>query len=250
VKKILLGLVIFILAVVVKAPISYISPYIKSGPLNFEGTQGTLWKGKASQLRIEGIKLGAISWTINPIWLLTGKIKGDFFIKDVDLDIQGDFGSSLNGDTLTLDNTRFAANGRFINKVQHYAIMSGNLNGFIDHFELQQSTKLPPKVAGMINWERGGLLSPIKLPKGNYQLILKPEADGKMLGMISSNDAPVDIKGNIKLDSQWKYITDLKIKSTAKGKTIQGMLSMAGKPGKDGYIHVKQVGNLLGGNKK
>lgn len=244
-KKILLGLVIFILAVLIKTPISFVSSYIDAGPLDFQETQGTLWQGKASKLRFKGIDLGSISWRINPVGLLTGKIKGDFSIKGADINIKGGFGSSLNGNTVTLDNTRFSASGRFVNKVQEYATISGNLNGVINHLEIQQASKRLPKVAGVINWERGGLSAPIKLPKGNYQVVLKPSSGGELLGVISSQDAPVDVKGNVKIDSQWKYLTDLKVKATSKGKSIKGMLSMVGKPQKDGYIHIKTAGSLM-----
>ncbi len=244
--KILLGLLVFIGAVLYKTPTKVVSPYIPTAPLYFEGVTGSLWKGEASELTFDGVRLGAVRWTMNPLALVIGKVNGTFIIDGNELSAKGNYSSSFNGQTLSLDNTQFNAKGSFINKTQKYARLSGNLRGFIDHLEIQQPfTAAPPLLSGMLNWERGGLTSPINLPDGNYQFIFKPEAEGKTVTTISSKNAPVDVKGNAILHQNWTYQTNIKIKALPKGKSIQGMLNMVGRPQADGYIHINQSGTLI-----
>jgi hypothetical protein len=100
-------------------------------------------------------------------------------------------------------------------------------------------------VSAVLSWEQGGLTSPIRLPEGNYQLKIEPETDGKLIGVLTAHDAPVDIKGNVVLDSEWQYLTDLKLKTMPKGQSLQGMISMVGRPKPDGYIHIKEKGKLF-----
>jgi hypothetical protein len=37
----------------------------------------------------------------------------------------------------------------------------------------------------------------------------------------------------------------LKLKTTPKGQSLQGMISMIGRPKPDGYIHIKEKGKLF-----
>ena len=241
-----MGLLVFIGAVLYKTPIRAVTDYIPTAPLDFQGVSGSLWKGEAEWLSFDGLRLGAIRWTINPLGFITGSIKGTFIIDGHDLSAKGNYSSSFNGQTMSLDNTQFNAKGSFINKTQKYASLSGSIRGFIDQIEVQQPfTAIPPRVSGMLNWEKGGLTSPVKLAEGNYQLILKPDTDGKTIATISSKDAPVDLKGTATLNNNWTYQSNIKIKALPKGKSIQGMLNMVGKPQVDGYIHINQSGTLL-----
>ncbi len=245
-KLIILSVVVFILAVLFKTPARVISAQLpKNSPVSLQGVSGSLWEGKAAQINVDGVNLGEVNWTVNPLGLLTGAAKGDFHIQGQELKADGNYQISL-GKVLTVDKATFSTTGRFVNKLQRYARLDGDFRGSIDHLEMEINEVLaPPVVSGLINWEQGSVSSPIKLAEGNYQIKVEPESEGRLVAKITANDAPVDIKGDVVLDSQWQYETNLKIKTKQRGASIQGMLSMAGRPQPDGYIHVKEKGRLF-----
>ena len=245
-KIIILGIVVFLIALLLKTPASLIAKQVESNTaLTLQGASGSLWKGNATRAVFDGVDVGEVSWTVSPLGLLTGAAKGDFTIQGDELTANGSYTVSVSK-TLTLDNAQFKTTGSFINQFQRYAKMSGDLRGSIDHLEMQQTDPLSlPVVSAVLNWEQGGLTSPIRLPEGSYQLKIEPEAEGKLIGVLTAHDAPVDIKGNVVLDSEWQYLTDLKLKTTPKGQSLQGMISMVGRPKPDGYIHIKEKGKLF-----
>ncbi len=244
-KVIILSSVVFLIALLLKTPASIIASQVeKNTPVVLQGVSGSLWKGNAARVVFKGIDLGEASWTLSPLGLVTGSARGDFRLKGKELTANGAYKISISK-TLMLDDVQFTASGYFINKTQRYAKLTGNFRGTIEHLEMQQNEPLtPPLVSGLLNWEKGGLDSPIKLPVGNYQLKIEPESEGKLIGKITANDAPVDIKGQIVLDNKWQYQADLKLKTTARGASLKGMLSMIGQPKADGYIHIKEKGSL------
>ncbi len=248
-KLVLLGLIAFIGALIVKTPASLISQQLEAQTeIRLHGVQGTLWEGVAAQLSVGKVTLGKLDWSVNPWSLLTGSLGGVLAIKGEALTVKGEYALSL-GNTLALDAVQFVVDGGFINNVQNYGKVYGTFRGKIDHLEMPLDLKTPPVVAATINWEKGGLFSPVTLSEGNYQLKIEPEKDGKLRGVLISRKAPVDVKGFAVLDQNWHYQTDLKIKTNPQGENLKGMLSMLGRPQADGYIMIREQGQLqtLGG---
>jgi len=245
-RIIILGIVIFLLAVLLKTPARLISSQLpKNSPVTLHGVTGSLWKGDAQQLLVNGVNLGTINWTVSALGLLTGGAKGDFTVKGKEFTASGQYKASVSK-TLTLNDAQFTTTGRFINQFQKYGTLNGDFRGSIDYLEMAITEPLnPPVLSALINWEQGGLTSPIKLVEGNYQIKIESESEGELVAKITANDAPVDIKGNIVLDDKWQYQTDLKLKTTPKGQNLQGMMSMIGRVQPDGYFHIKEKGKLF-----
>ena len=245
-KIILLGVVTFLIALLSKTPASIIAPWLTAGsPFTLQAVSGSLWKGRAGDISYEKISLGSGHWTVSPFGLLAGAFQGQFGINGNDMKADGGYQYSFTN-RLMLDQTQFKIDGGLINQLQRYARLNGQFVGKINHLEMSLKEPLqPPLVSGLLNWERGSLTSPVKLPAGNYQLKIEPETEGVLIARVSAKDAPVDIKGSVTLDSEWQYRTDLKLKTTASGQGLNGMLSMVGRPQSDGYISIVETGKLL-----
>jgi len=244
-KIVLLGIAVFLLALFLKTPASLIVSQIESqSNVSLSGVSGTLWKGRAQQLNVAGNPLGELSWTVKLWSLLTGSLAGKLDIQGDELTVDGNYAISF-ARTLTLDDTHIEISAGLINSLQSYVRLSGgHLRGTIDHLEVPLSLQTPPLMAAIINLEQGGLSSPFSVAEGNYQLKIEPKAEGILLGTLNSSDAPVDLKGTVSLNKDWRYQTDLKIKTTPQGRNLQGTLSMIGRPQADGYIHIKESAQL------
>ena len=240
-KIIFIGLLSFLAAALWQLPLSFANPYIAKyvNGVKLQDVSGTVWNGEAKHLIANNIDFEKVKWTVKPLQSLTSlSLKFDFDIKGQDLNANGLAGITPSR-TLILDKTQFELNASYLNKRQRFAKLSGDIKGNIKHAELHQ--KDLPIVNGIIDWKEAALNSPIKLTQGDYHAIITPES-GDMNIKISSSDAPVELSGEIKLNKEWIYNTDLKLKSD--DPSINSMIGLLGKKHSDGSINIKQKGDL------
>ena len=240
-KIIFFGLVSFLLAAVWLTPLSIVLPHINklSNEFRLQEAEGTIWNGNVQQLIHKNQNLGKASWKVDPIKsIISLSLKAKFTIKGDDINTFGLAGISASK-KLKLDNTQFDLNARYINTLQKNAKLTGNFKGFIKSAEITQGKV--PIIDAIVNWQNGALDAPIKLAEGDYRAVIKPE--GKNLEIkLSSKEAPIELKGDIKLQSDWIFSTNLTTKSQNAG--LMAMMKFSGKPQADGSILIQQKGDL------
>ena len=74
---IIFGLVAFVAFAIVSLPASVLFGFLQSHGVTAAGTQGSVWKGRAQMLQIEGTNVGAIEWDLHALALLALKLKAD-----------------------------------------------------------------------------------------------------------------------------------------------------------------------------
>ena len=240
-KIIFLGLLSFLAAALWQLPLSFANPYLVKyvKGVTLEDVSGTVWNGEAKHLFANDIDFEKVKWSVKPLQSLTSfSLKFDFDIQGRDLTANGLAGITLNK-TLILDKTKFDLNASYLNTQQRFAMLSGDIKGNIKHAEINQ--KDLPIVNGTIDWKEAALNSPIKLTQGDYHAVITPDA-GDMNIKLSSSDAPVELAGTIKLNKEWLYDTDLKIKSA--DPSIISMIGMIGEKQADDMVNIKQKGDL------
>jgi len=236
-----MGIFAFLISLIYFTPVSFVTPYIAGDNSNIviEEPNGTLFSGGANHLTVNNHYLGKADWTFAPIKsLLSLALKANFTLKSDDIDIKGVAGVNM-GKNLLIDDTQFNIDAAYINTLQKNAKLSGDFNGVINDAILKENTV--PSIDGTINWENAGLSAPVPLDGGNYTAILKPESEN-MDVTLSSKDAPIELNGNIKLQNDWMYTTNVTINSENKGLMV--VMRAAGKQQKNGSILIKQKGDL------
>lgn len=244
-KFIFLGFISLIIALLVKAPASLISQQINQrSPLLLQGTEGTLWKGRIAQASYKTVAIGAIEWSLDPLTLLSANIGGHFKIIGSKVKAKGLFNFSIN-QKVTLKNIRFSAESTFINQLQPYQL-TGTFLGDIDYviMQLNDTMKLPI-IDGQVNWSKGGLTKPIEIPSGNYQAIIQPTTNNKLLVTLESHEAALIIEGDIKLDEQWEYDTDLKLTPGERGNKLNNLLKLVSQPDAQGSYIIRRKGRFF-----
>ena len=240
-KIIFFGLMSFLLAVFWFMPLSFITPHlakITKDVIMLEPS-GTIWNGAVNHLTINNNYLGKANWKVAPLESLKStSLKTKFTLKSDDINAYGLTGITFTRD-LTITNTQFDINARYLNTLQNKAKLSGSFTGFIKNAFIEKNKV--PSIDAIINWQNGALNTPIKLAEGDYRAVIKPENDGLDI-QLSSQEAPIELKGNIKLQSNWEFITNLITKSGNAG--LMAMMKFAGKPQKDGTILINHKGDL------
>ncbi|MEB8432383.1 type II secretion system protein N [Cocleimonas sp. KMM 6892] len=240
-KIIFFGLIAFLLAAVWQLPLSIAQPYLEKTVkgLSLGPTSGTIWNGEAKEFTLNNNSLGEVNWKIQLLKSLTSfKLKSYFKVQGKDINAEGIAGIGTNKQ-LSFDDTTFDINSDYINKLQKNAKLSGNITGDISHATL--SEKEVPQIKGIIDWKDGALSSPIKLGPGNYKAIVSP-LSGDLDIKLSSNEAPIDLSGDIKLIKDWTYSTNISAKSSEPG--IAAMLNLAGKKQANGSVTIVNKGDL------
>ncbi len=240
-KLIFFGLLSFVLAAIWLTPLAFVVPYINKFTKNVTLTEpsGTIWDGEVNNLSINNHYLGKTSWSIDLLQSLKSlSMKTKFTIKSDDIDTYGVAGIGIDK-KLIIDNTQFDINARYINTLQNKAQLSGNFKGFITYAALMKN--VVPEIDAIINWENGALKTPIQLSEGDYRAVIKPVA-GDLDVKLSSKEAPIELNGDIKLQKDWLFTTNLITKSSNLG--LMTMMKFAGKPQADGSIAIKQKGDL------
>ncbi len=241
-KKVLfLGIISFIFSALWFLPLTVVKPYAEKmiNGLKLENESGTLWKGEVQQLTVQNTKLGNVSWNVLPLQsLISLSLKSKFNINGNDLVANGIAGLTL-GEKLILNNTQFDLNASYLNKLQKNAKLSGNIKGNIKHAEIDQQAV--PQINGVIDWKNGAVNSPIKLEPGDYRATITP-VSGNLDIKLTSNEAPVELNGDLTLNKDWTFITNLIAKANNQGLTA--MLKLAGKQQADGTVLINKKGNL------
>lgn len=241
-KKILfLGLLAFLLSAVWLLPLSFAKPYIKQyvPQLSLGNVKGTVWQGSSDQLTFNNIDYGKANWQVKPFESLTSlSLKTEFQLTGNEIKANG-LAAITPAQTIKLTNTEFDVDASFASRFQKNAKLTGSFVGSVKQAELKNKTI--PLIDGIIDWKEGAVTSPIKLDRGDYRALLIPTTQGLDI-KLSSNDAPIELNGDIKLNKDWKYETNINAKGVNQG--ISAMLRFAGKPQNDGSTLIQQKGDL------
>lgn len=241
-KIIFLGILSFSLATLWLLPLAFVKPYAEKyiKGLTMESVSGTVWNGKSERLTVNKEVLGRVNWKVKPLKSLAAlSLKSSFNIEDDVFKANGTAAITLKKE-LILDNTTFELNASYFNKLQKQATLKGDITGNIKHAVLIENTL--PEIKGTIDWKEASAASPLlTLTAGDYRAVISPDS-GNMKILLSSSDAPAELKGEVRLNKEWIYETDLTIK--ANDKELGSILGLLGKKQADGSVLVKNKGDL------
>jgi len=240
-KVIFLGLISFLVATIWQLPLSFAKPYAEKfvKGLKMEDVSGTVWNGESRRFTAQNTYLGHVKWKVNPLQSLTSfSLKSSFNIDGNDLTAKG-WASVTLTKKLTLDDTQFDLNASYLNRQINNAKLTGDIKGNIQHAVLDRQNL--PEIDAVIDWKEAAISSPIKLTPGDYHAVITPDS-GDLKILLTSSDAPVELNGEIKLNKEWLYKTDLTIKANNQG--LDSMLGLIGKKQANGIIQIKQKGDL------
>lgn len=84
-----LGVAAFLLFAIVTLPASLLLSFFKDSGLTAAGVEGTVWKGRAQLVQIEGANLGTLEWDLHALALLTLRLQADVRVARTDGFAQG-----------------------------------------------------------------------------------------------------------------------------------------------------------------
>lgn len=211
------------------------------------GIEGTIWNGSLRSLEVNGVQLRDTQWDLHPAGLLLGRLSASVTTWIAGSEFSADASMSLSGTMIVNDleaagpiapvATRFnlpITGGRFEIRLSELEIADGWPTRLIG---TGQVSNVPLDIMG----GNGG-------PAGSYTVVFDAETvpeDGRLTGMISDNDGPVEVDGNIVVTppGNFEFRARILARPEAPGE-ITRAISLAGPAGPDGRREISLAGSL------
>lgn len=206
-RLVALALLAFALAFLARLPARWLPKLLPAGVVCIEPA-GTLWNGSCTNFEASGLRAGAVSWSLRPLRLFTGRVAARLQLAQPLARLQGEFAWSLFGGALEARDLRGELvlapggllpgvpadlGGRVTLALQELALRDRavrNLRGTIDVQDLQQRTGEGP------------------MQLGSYQLGFDGGEDenGAVRGKLRDTGGPLDVAGTLALTPAPGYL--------------------------------------------
>ena len=245
IKPALFVLAIFFISLVILAPARLVYYFLpENSALQLSGVSGTIWRGKASQIIWQNQATGKLDWKLKLRHLFGARIGGDFNLTSPDMKISGS-GSTNRQQDIVIQDARATFNAATLPLPPAAAGITpaGKIEANIIHLSLKGNTIESTETK--IQWENASITHPMTVSLGEVLLDISGK-DGNLKGLLtSSNDSPIDLNGNVDINSTGVLSTNIKI--TPKDETpgdILDLLPLLGRPDNKGAVSIKYSGKI------
>ncbi len=246
-KLIFLFIVALMLGVLVKVPIAVLIDEGRLGPAMVYGAQGTIWSGRASLVRVNGIDIMSPRWSLKPLYLLLGKAKASIEFGYLEGKAAGDVSISL-GQNVHLSEFEFnvAADQLTQQFANGFVGLEGDLSVQLDSLDYQFGETFIQGLSGYVGWQKSGVAYPLSGSFGNISIILSQDEESDLLQAEASNQGgEVSIDGRATLGASLAYSVDAVLKPNANiSEALADTLAAALRKNADGTFHFKRKGSL------
>lgn len=241
------GFLIYILLLIILFPAKLawqLVPDTLRKTISITGLEGSAWSAQADHIVINGVDLGKVEWTLNPITLITGKVGGYVKINNVLGHVSGGF--SINSDQLVeLNDLTGEINASLFDSVARPFLLTGLMKPEIITARLQQKTLL--EVTGNIEWQSAMISGVQDVSLGQVLVKAIPDKTGTRL-QLTNQGGMIDINGVIQVSGNGQYQTDLYVLNRDKNrKELEtGLAMMLGRPDATGRRRFNTRGRIPG----
>lgn len=237
-KKLLLVLLLTAMILLVglytfpaRAALSWLS---RSNPeLSFEQVEGTLWNGKAKQVRVNGTAVGALEWTLSAGSLLRMQplINANLHAKSSNLSLSA---QRMQDGRLVMSNLIADADASWLAPVLGIPMLTptGRLDVDLSELEIAPDSR-PVRAIGTIAWENAGVTGAANAALGGVLITLN--GTDRISGTIAPLGAnpPLQVSGSFELVGL-NYSSNVRIIPNTSDPQLLRALEYVGQPIQDG----------------
>jgi len=245
--SILLLLLVGILLAVARMPALFAwQSFLADAPalrgLTLTGLEGTVWAGRAAQLRYGRLEAGPLEWDLSVLPLLWGRTSAQLRLELHGGRVTGEV--ALSGDALELEDLRLRLPLSLFAPLIYGSpfVPDGELDGTVA--EALMAPGEACRLAGRLVWISPGVAGIENLGLGDIQLELEPEAQGTR-GVLRDRGGALGIDGTLSIDAACRYRLDVRL--TPRGEIsdpLRRMLGFAGRADAQGRYRLQRQGQL------
>jgi len=228
--------VVFLACLIASAPARLLNSFLPADRVILQGFSGTLWNGSASRALVGAgsgyIHLGAVSWSLNPLSLLTLspglRVESSWGKQQLSTDIR-----FTGSDSIELANLDALVSAQLLKQFLPLAV-GGDFSVQLGDLVLQGG--LPIRGEGRIVWQQATWESAQGvLPLGSYAVDFQQLPGQALSGEIVTIAGAVTAQGNVSLEGI-HYSVDLLVTSEpGLDGQLQQALSLIAQPVSEGY---------------
>lgn len=201
----LFGTLAYLLFLIATLPASYLNGWLSSRftDLQLVGLSGTVLSGKAEQLRLQSLPMGALSWHFDWLALFSASYGYRFELEDSDRSLEGRLDARLG--RLYLRDIKghipLAALDHWLPLPPHS--LNGNLGVELKTLELKDSRVTAAE--GDVNLENASLAWPAAYALGSFRADLSSASTGGVKAQIVDSASPLNLHADLNLDADGHY---------------------------------------------
>lgn len=214
-------------------------------PVQLYQLSGTLWRGRAATMRMDGLSLDGPAWTFRPAALLLGRV-------EFGLDATLGSGTLETVAGRTLGGAAYAHELRLAAPIRELAAitgepdmgLTGRLSAQIDRLRVDGG--LLRQLDGRLDVSGAGMGPPLNVALGGFTVAFETDREnGAFNGTLKDTGGPLQAEGTITLQPDGVYVLNARLAAREPGGNgLAQALSMLGRPGPDGRIAVTQSGRI------
>jgi general secretion pathway protein N len=214
--------------------------------LKLAGLDGTVWSGRAGMVVYRKALLGEMNWQLSPMALLFGQGELQAMLQSDNGYLLSRVSTPLGGGSVALADIE----GQLpLSELMRFApylpvALDGRVSLNLPVLELSADGRLH-RADGTLTWHQAAMSAPQALSFGDLQLVLRTEAEGQVVGVISDRGGPLSITGTVQFSPNGVYVLNASI-AAAEGAPaeLRGSLGMLGKPDAQGRHRLNYTGKL------
>ena len=240
------GLYLVFLVVTIPAPLAYgvlkkkLAPAM---PLQLGSVSGTLWAGRAMPALIGSQRVDSLTWTIQPLALLIGRIQADVEFRYGDSYGKAQIARGFTGKIYAKDiEARIGLKRmRLLSQLLPLGL-EGSLLLNMKEFNIDRRSILDAE--GMLAWDSAVITVPTRIEFGNLRLTLSTGNDG-VKATLADGGGPLQTEGllSVTREGNYKFTGVFTARDPNQRMLVQG-LQMLGRQGADGKVNIATNGAL------
>ncbi|HEX7080303.1 MAG TPA: type II secretion system protein N [Gammaproteobacteria bacterium] len=212
------------------------------------GVEGTVWSGGAAVGSVVGLPLRDVSWQVDALPLLTGRVAAHVEARLADGVIQGDV--RVTPRTAVLRNVRAGISVAALSPLVPLAGVEGQLRISLERAEIRDGW--PVELVGEAQVAELAVppLLPVRhpglIPLGGYELTFAETPDPGILGELRDTGGPLEVTGTLALepDGGYRLAGLVAARAGAPPELVQGLELMTGPPEAGGKRPFELTGSL------
>lgn len=206
------AIAVFVAGLMALAPARLVNAFLPE-TVSLDGISGTLWQGSSRQLLIQSTGVGQLRWNFQPSRLLAGKAG-----YELKLDLPGGSISAVAlaglGGKVTLEHVQGSIPVDYVTGGKRLGKLEGRVSINMQGATLEDGW--PTEIVGKVSVGNLTQLLPKATVLGNYQAEFdgQKDANGALVGKITTLAAPVDVSGLVSLAPDRRYRLDVLISIT------------------------------------
>lgn len=243
-----LGLGVYVAFALASFPASIAYRWFAPDALALAGIEGTVWHGSAAYGGVEGLAFSGLRWQLNPVALLTGRVRLSAELRLPDGRASAKL--TVSGRRIEIDDLRAATELATLRQWLRLGDTRGKASATLATLTLVDGR--PVAADGEIRVE--SLAIPPLFPTpgvtivelGNYSAKVSSPDSAGLVGAIRDQDGPLELTGTLSLTADQQYRLDAQIRPRADAPDIlvQGIENMSTEKSADGRYHLVLSGSL------